>query len=199
MITIIGAKQRYELAHQIRLLVVVFGGTDPINRIRAAFLLELEEFVADFVNRGFPADAGVFSVDELHRIFQAMLTMAVLANCRTLGTMRPEIDWRIEYRFLTHPDAVLHHSIDRTAHGTMGTHGTFYFHFSAGAGCSGGLGFFYHRKRQLRGECASTSDHAGAPQKSAAIHGAQSPAQPLPQMCGPRSRVFRYSAGFSCQ
>ena len=58
-----------------------------------------------------------------------MFAVPMLTQCGTFGAVRTEIDRRIEYRLLPHPDAVLHHRIDCTPDRAMRADGTTDLHF----------------------------------------------------------------------
>ena len=61
-----------------------------------------------------------------------MLGHAVLADRRTLGAMRTQIDRGVEDRLLPGPDAVFDHGVDRTSHRTVGADGALDFHLLGG-------------------------------------------------------------------
>src|SRR5450759_4094088 len=97
----------------------MLAGADPERRIGPRFFLDREQFVADFFQRVIPTDPLPLAADQLHRILEAMLAMAVLADRRALGAVRAEVERRIEHRLLADPYAVLHHGIDRAADRAM--------------------------------------------------------------------------------
>ena len=102
-------------AQQISLLIVMFGRADNINRIRAAGFTQVQHFCRNFGQGRIPADALVLAVDQFHRVAQAELAVAVLAQRGTFGAMCTEVNRRVKNRFLPHPNAVLDYSIDRAA------------------------------------------------------------------------------------
>ena len=157
VVAVVGAPEAHELAQQVGLFVVVFGGANPVHAVRASGLAQLEQFGADFVEGGFPADALVLAVHQLHGVTQAELAVAVLAQRSTFGAMRAEVDRGVEHRFLTHPDTVFHHGVHGATHGAVGTHGTFDFDLARAIGVDSarGLGFFH--QAQLRGGQAHTN------------------------------------------
>ena len=60
-------QRRHELAHQVRLLVVVLRQPTQNTRVGARFLAKLDQLGADLVERLVPADPLVLAVHELHR------------------------------------------------------------------------------------------------------------------------------------
>ena len=122
VVAVVAAPQAHPLAQQVRLLVVVLGRADDEDRIDAALLAQLEHLGADLVERLVPADALVLAVDQLHRVLEAVLAVAVLAHGRALGAVRAQVDRAVEHRLLAHPDAVLDHRVDRAAHRAVAAH-----------------------------------------------------------------------------
>ena len=178
VVGVVGAPEADELAHQIGLLVVVLGRADPVHRVRTAGLAQLEHACADFIERHVPADALVLAVNQLHGVAQAELTMAVLAQGRTFGAMRTQVDRGVKHRLLAHPDTVFNHGVHRTTHRAVRANGALDFELAAAVARFTGrrcVGFF--DQRELGSRQAHADTHAGAAQKSAAVHGGQGIAQ----------------------
>ncbi len=123
VVGVVGAEERHPLAQQVGALIAVLGGADEEHRIRACLLADLLHPGGDLVERLVPADALVLAVYQLHRVLQAVLAVAVLAQRGALGAVRAHVDRRIEDRLLADPHAVLHHRIHRAAHRTMAADG----------------------------------------------------------------------------
>ena len=117
---VVGAPEGDELAVQIGPFVTVLGATHPVDRVRAIGLADLEQLVADLVDRLLPGDPLVLAVDQLHRVFQAPLAMTVLAHRCALGAMGAEIERAVEAWLLADPDAVLDLGDDRAADRAVG-------------------------------------------------------------------------------
>ena len=88
VVAVVGAKVADKLAQQIGLFVVVLGRANPVNAVGSTGFAQVEQLGRDFVQRGIPADALVLAVDQLHRIAQTELAVAVLTQCSALGAMR---------------------------------------------------------------------------------------------------------------
>ena len=119
--------------------------------------------------------------------------MTVLAQGRTLGTVRAEVDRRIEHRFLTHPHAVLHHGIHRAADGAVRAHGTAHDDVALPFR---GLCLAHHRflhQRELRGRQPCAHANTGALEEGPAIHGRQCAGQAARQTTGQRRRALAAS------
>jgi hypothetical protein len=173
VVAVVGAPEAHELAHQVRLFVVVLGRTDEIHRVGAAGFAQRFHLRGDLFQRGVPADALVLAVDQLHRVAQAVLAVAVFAQGGTLGAVGAEVDGGVEHRLLAHPDAVFHDRVGRTAHRAVGADGALDFDL---AGAVDGLAFggpgFLHQG-ELGGREADTHAQARAAQEGAAVHGGQ--------------------------
>src|SRR4029079_12643196 len=155
VIGVVGAREGAKLAEQIRAFVGHLGRAEPVNRIRARVLPDVENLVAELVDRLFPGDARPLAVAELHRILQAALAGDELAHRSALGAMRAAVDRRIPARLLADPDAVPHLGADSAADravradvlpdgGAGGHHG------------SGRIGLTHTRQRQ-RAESGKTA------------------------------------------
>ena len=57
VVDVVGAPERGELAVQIGAFVGELGGAEPVDRVRARLLADLEHLVADLVDRGLPGDS----------------------------------------------------------------------------------------------------------------------------------------------
>ncbi len=146
VVAVVAAPVAHELAHQVRLLVVVFGRAHPVDGVGSVGLAQLQQLGADFLQRRVPADALVFAVHQLHRVTQAVFAMAVLTQRSPLGAVGAEVDRGVEHRLLAHPYTVLDHRIDSTAHRAVAAHGAFHFKFGvtqANAGTTRRLGLLH--------------------------------------------------------
>ena len=173
VVAVVAAPKTHPLAQQVRLLVVVLGRADHVDRVRPALFAQRQHALSDFVERGVPADALVFAVHQLHRIAQPVFAMAVLAQCGALGAVRAQVDGRVKHRLLAHPDAVFNHCIDRAADRAVRAHrapdddvGSL-----AGSIWRGCLGLFH--QRQLRGRQTHADSQPRASQKGTPVHGGQ--------------------------
>src|SRR5207237_4400096 len=115
VIAVVRAEERHELAQQIRLLVRMLRRTHPEHGVGRRFLADGENLVADFVDRLVPTDLLPLAADELHRRFQPMLAMTVLARGRAFGAMGAERQRRSEHGLLPHPSAVFDDRADRAS------------------------------------------------------------------------------------
>ena len=157
VIGVVGAPEADKLAHQIRLLVVVLGRTNEVNAVGAAGFAQLHHAFADFFEGYVPANALVFAVDQLHGVAQAVLAVAVFAQCRALGAMGAQIDRGIKHGLLANPNAVFDNRIDSTAHRAVCANGALHFNFASAhnACCASCLCFFH--KAELR--CSQANTH----------------------------------------
>ena len=119
MIGVVGAPERSKLAEQIGALVGHFRGAEPIDRIGARFLADLQNLVPDLVDRLLPRDAGPLAVDQLERILEPAVGMDELANGSAFGAMRAAIERTVPARLLADPHVVLHLGRNRAADGAM--------------------------------------------------------------------------------
>ena len=172
VIHVVRAEHRHELAEHVGLLVVVLGGAQPEHRVRAAFLADGEKLVADLVDGLFPGDLAVLAVHQLHRGLEAvrMLRHAVLAHRGALGAVRPQVEGGIEDRLLADPHAVLHVSVDGTAHRAVRADGALHLDLAARGG-RGGIGLADHVERQLARERGGAGRDARSLQEGAAVDG----------------------------
>ncbi len=108
MISVVGAPECAELAEEIGGFVGHLGRPEPIDGIAARLLTNLEQLVANLINRRIPGHARPLPVNELHRIAKPTIAMDQLAHGSALGTMRAAIDRRIPTRLLPDPDPVQH-------------------------------------------------------------------------------------------
>src|SRR5260370_2739607 len=119
VIGFVGALESSELAEQIGALVGHFRGAPPVDRIRSGFLADLQDLVADLLDRLVPRDAGPLAVDELERIFEPAVGMHEFAHRCALGAMRAAIERAVPARLLADPNVVLHFGRHRAADRTM--------------------------------------------------------------------------------
>src|SRR5215831_2744426 len=106
VIGVIGAPEGAELAKQIRTFVGEFRRPQPVDRIGARLGTDIEQLVADLVDRLVPGNPRPLAARKLHRITQAAFAVDQLAYRRPLGTMRAAIDRTVPTRLLSDPDAV---------------------------------------------------------------------------------------------
>src|SRR5690606_28731330 len=199
VVAVVAAPETDELAHQVRLFVVVLGRTDPVHRVRTAFLAQLQQAGADFLECSIPADALVLAVHELHRIAQAVFTVAMLPDRRALGTVRPQVDGGIEHRLLANPYAVLDDGVDRAAYRTVRTDRAAYGNIGlakVAPAFRGRLSLL--DQGQLGSHQACAHAYARAAQEGTAVHGGQrlrnTPAQAMDER---RFGCARGAAAFS--
>ncbi len=79
VVDVVRAPQGGELAEQVGLLVVELGRTQPVHRIRAGALADIEALVADLVDGLLPGNFGPLAARELHRVLEPALAVAVFA------------------------------------------------------------------------------------------------------------------------
>jgi len=169
MVGVVGPEEPDPLAHQVGLLVGVLGGADEVKRVGAGLLAKGEHLVADLVDRRVPRDALVFAVHQLHRVFQPVRVLghAVLAYRSALSAVRPEVERRIEHRFLAHPHAVLHYRVDRASDRAVRAYRA--LHFDLARLVVGGVGLADHIERQLSRKGARARRQPGALEEGAPV------------------------------
>ena len=123
VVTVVGAPERVELPEQVGLLVIVLRGSEPVHRVGARGLADLEHLVADLVDGVFPLHPLPFAADQLGRIFQPAFAMRVLTHRRTLGAMGAEVERAVESGLLAEPDTAAHLSEHGATDRTVGAHG----------------------------------------------------------------------------
>ena len=87
VIGVVGAPEAHKFAQEIRLFVVVLGGANVVNAVRAAGFAQVHHAFADFFQSHVPADTLVFALDQLHGVTQAIFAMTVFAQCSTFGAV----------------------------------------------------------------------------------------------------------------
>ena len=120
VVTVVRAPKSIELAEHVRLLVVKLSRSQPVHRVRSGLLADLEHLIADLVNRLVPAHSHPFSADQLGRVFQAALAMAMFADRSTFCAMRAQVKWVVKSWLLADPDPVIYFGVDTAAYGTVG-------------------------------------------------------------------------------
>jgi len=127
------------------------------------------------LQRHVPADALVLAVDQLHRVAQAVFAVAMLTHGRALGTVGAQVDGRVEYRLLAHPDAVFHHRVDGTTHRAVGADGALDLYLASahalGSGTACCLGFLH--QAELAGRQTDANTQTGTAQETAAVERGQ--------------------------
>src|SRR5438477_4004179 len=88
MVGVIGSPKGTELAEEVRALVRHLGRSEPVDGIATRLLANLEQLVADLVDRRIPRHARPLPIYELHRITQPPLTVNEFAHGSTLRAMR---------------------------------------------------------------------------------------------------------------
>ena len=171
VVAVVAAPKTHEFAQQIGLLVVVLARTHPINRVGATGLAQLHQFGRNLIERLVPADALVLAIHQLHGVAQTKLSMAVFAQCRTLGAMGAQVDGRVKHRLLAHPDAVFNHRIDGTTHRAMGAHRALDLDLAGPIAFVGACSLGLFHQGQLAGRQAHTHAQTRAAQKSTPVHG----------------------------
>ena len=117
----VGTPEGAELTQDVGGLVGEFGRAEPVDGIRAVFVPQAGDLVADLIDGLIPGDAGPLPVDHLHRIFQAAVAGDELADRRALGAMGTPVDRAAEGGLLADPDAVHDLRRYRATHRAMGT------------------------------------------------------------------------------
>ena len=176
VIHVVGAPHGGQLAEQVGLLVVVLGAAEPVHRIGAGLLANLQQLVADLADRLVPGDPLPLAVHQFGRILEASLAVTMLAHGGALGAVRPPVEWVIEGRFLAFPDTVAHLGEDAAAHRAMSADGLDLAYLAlaglAGLGCFGPA---HHGRGQHAPQCGRGTQQRGTAQKIAAAGGADPP------------------------
>ena len=144
VVDIVGAPHRRHLAEQIGLLIVELGRAQPEHRIGTGFFPDIEQLVADIVNRFVPRNLLPLAVDQLGGILQTAFAMPVFADRSALGAVRAAVEWMVKSRLLPCPDAVLNFRDDAAAHRAVGANGLGRFDLAAAGGRGRGL-LHHHR------------------------------------------------------
>ena len=172
VVDVVGAPQRGELAVQVRLLVRELRRAEPVDRIGAVLLADLEHLVADLVDRLVPGDALPLAARQLHRVLEALVAVAVLAHRRALGAMGAEVEGRVEIGLLAGPDAVLHLGDDAAAHRTVRAHRPLDDGLAVGGFAGSSVGALHHAHGQGRGDGRAPGGEPGSAQEGATVDGA---------------------------
>src|ERR1700676_333152 len=106
MVGVVGSPEGAKLAEQISAFIGHLGRSEPIDGVAARLLANLEQLVADLVDRGIPGDARPLPVDELHRIAKSPIAVPEVAHPSTLATMRSAMDRETPARLLPNPAPV---------------------------------------------------------------------------------------------
>ena len=120
VVHVIRAPEGREFAEQIGPFIGEFGAAQQEGGIRPAFLPGFHQLVSDFGDGIVPGHALPLAIHQLHRVFDAAVTMHQFAHRCALGAMRAAIDRRFPSRFLADPNAILHFRNHGAANGTMG-------------------------------------------------------------------------------
>ena len=119
VVGIIGSPEGGELAVKIGGFVGEFGRTEPVHRVRSRLLADLQQLVANLVDRLIPGDTGPSAVHQLDRVAQAASAQHVVAHRGAFGAVRAPIDRAVIDRLLPDPHAVRDFGEDRTADRAM--------------------------------------------------------------------------------
>ena len=87
VIGIVRSPEGGELAIEVSRLVCEFGRTEPVDRIRARLLADLQKFVADLSDGLVPRKPLPLAVHQLLRVAQAAVAQHVIADRRALAAM----------------------------------------------------------------------------------------------------------------
>ncbi len=87
VVGIVRSPEGGELAVEIGRFVCEFGRTEPVDRIRACLLADIQKFIADLTDRLIPREPLPLAVHQLLRITQAAIAQHVIADCRPFATM----------------------------------------------------------------------------------------------------------------
>ena len=116
VVEVVGAPERGELAVEIGALVGEFGGTQPVDGVGSGLGADVQQLVADLVDRRIPRDSLPLAADHLHRVAQAAIAVRELARRGALGAVRAAVDRAVPARLLADPHAVLDLGQHRAAH-----------------------------------------------------------------------------------
>ena len=176
MVDRVRAPEGAELAEEIGTLVGEFRGAQQIDGIGTALGADLVHLVADLADGLVPAHAGPFAIHELHRIFQAAITMHELAHRGPLGAMRATVDRAVIGGLLPDPDAVLHFRHDAAADRAMGADVFLDLALDARSHRAG-LGAAHGTQRQRAQSSDATGSKTRTAQERAAVEDAGSQAR----------------------
>ena len=87
VVDVIGAPVSRKFAVEIRLFVVELRAAQPVHRIRAALIANLQHLVADFVDGLVPGDLLPLAIDHFHGVLQAPLAVGVFTHRSALGAV----------------------------------------------------------------------------------------------------------------
>jgi hypothetical protein len=195
VVDVVGAPERGELAEEVGALVRELGRAEQEGGVRAGVLADLEQLVADLVDRLLPGEPLPLPVHELERVLQPPLAVDELPDRGALGAVRALVDRAVVAGLLADPDAVLHLGDDRAADRAVGADRLAYRDLSTGLhrAC---LGLADHRRRQRaeRGQAARGEAgplHEGAPVDRAGDGGGDRAGEPARLGRGDRRRCRR--------
>ncbi len=120
MIRVVRPPEGGKLAVEIGRFVGELGRPEPVDRIRPCLLADIEQLVADLVDRLIPGNPGPLAVHQLRRIAQATRAQHVVADRGALAAMRAAIDRAVVVGLLADPDAVCDFADDGAADRAMG-------------------------------------------------------------------------------
>ena len=186
VVGIVGSPEGGELAVEVGGLVGELGRAQPVDRFRARLGADLQQLVADLVDRLIPRDPVPLPVHELHRIAQPALALHVVAHRRALAAMRAAIDRAVPSRLLADPHTVRDLGHDGAADRAMGAHVLADRYGCARRRRRAGLGLADASGRKCAERREPAGREAGAAQEAAAIEftASAAPRRSRPIGCG---------------
>ncbi len=164
----VGPPHGRELAVQVGSLVGELGGAQPEHAVRPGFLADLQQLVADLLDRLIPGDPLPLAVLQLDRILVAALALGQLADRSALGAVRALADRAVPARLLAGPDAVLDLGDDRAADRAVGADALAPGHLDIGIDRPG-LGLLHGGERQGSQRRHAAGGKAGVAEEGPAV------------------------------
>src|ERR1700722_2444396 len=169
VIGVVGAPEGADLTEKIRALFGHLGGAEPIDRVRARLAADVDDPVADLVDRLIPRDARPLAARKLHRVAQAAVAVHELADRGALAAVRAAVDRRIPARFLADPHPVRHFRRHGAADRAMGADALAHGSTRGERPGIGGLRLAHRGERQCAARRETAGSEAGAAQERAAV------------------------------
>src|SRR6267143_1984643 len=119
VVGIVGSPEGSELAVKVGCFVGELGRAEPVHRVWSRLLADLQQLVANLVDRLIPGETGPAAIHQLDRVAQAAFAQHVVAHRGALGAVRAAIDWTVIDRLLPDPHTVCDFGEDRTADRAM--------------------------------------------------------------------------------
>src|SRR5258705_8657340 len=120
VIGVVRSPEGGELAVEVGRFVCEFGRTEPVNRIRACLMADLQKLVADLIDGLIPGEPLPLAVDQLLGVAQAALAQHIVSDCRSFAAMRTAIDGAVIIRLLADPHTVCDFGDHRATYRAMG-------------------------------------------------------------------------------